>query len=111
MNGDDEILLRFLAETVHPVVRPDVTASKRLVQLYNEYIRRDGFEISEKTRISTKPLYIGRNVGIAGIPGVIAAREVLSGTDIGYVIRDLDSQMDVSGNCEASGLRGAGVQS
>lgn len=25
MNGDDEILLRFLAEFVHPIVRPDVT--------------------------------------------------------------------------------------
>ena len=30
MNGDDEILLRFLAESVHPVVRPDVTESQKL---------------------------------------------------------------------------------
>src|SRR5688572_10208021 len=72
MNGDDEILLRFLSETVHPVVRPDVTESAKLVQLYNEYLRRDGFEIAEKTRISTKPAYVGRNIGHVGVPGLQA---------------------------------------
>lgn len=89
MNGDDEILLRFLSETVHPVVRPDVTDSKKLVQLYNDYLRRDGFEITEKTRISNKPVYVGRNVGIVGIPGLEAAKESLSGTDLGYVAQQI----------------------
>jgi hypothetical protein len=89
MNGDDEVLLRFLSETVHPVVRPDVTESKRLVQLYNEYLRRDGFEITEKTRISSKPVYVGRNVGIVGVPGVEAAKQALSGTDVGYVAQQI----------------------
>jgi len=88
-HGDDEILLRFLAETVHPVVRSDVTESKRLVQLYNEYLRRDGFEIAEKTRISGKPVYVGRNVGIVGVPGLEAARQTLSGTDLGYVSQQI----------------------
>lgn len=58
MNGDDEVLLRFLAETVLPIVRPDVTESQRLIQLYNEYLRNDGFELVEKTRTSGKPVYI-----------------------------------------------------
>ena len=89
MNGDDEILLRFLSETVHPVVRPDVTESARLVQLYNEYLRRDGFEIAEKTRISTKPVYVGRNVGHVGVPGLEAAKLTLSGTDLGYVSQQI----------------------
>lgn len=83
MNGDDEVLLQFLAETVHPIVRPDVTESHRLIQPYNEYLRNDGFELVEKTRISGKPVYIGRNVGVASAPGVAAAKDVLSGADIG----------------------------
>ena len=62
MNGDDEILLQFLAESVHPVVRPDVIKSKRIVQLYNKYLKSDGFELAEKSRISGKPIYAGRNV-------------------------------------------------
>lgn len=89
INGDDEVLLRFLAETVHPIVRPDVTESKRLVQLYNEYLRNDGFEIVEKTRISSKPVYVGRNVGVASAPGVAAAKDVLSGADIVYVSQQI----------------------
>ena len=70
MNGDDEVLLKFLAESVHPVVRPDVTESQKLVQLYNQFLKQDGFEISEKARISGKPIYIGRNIGSAPLPGV-----------------------------------------
>lgn len=89
MNGDDEVLLRFLSETTHPVVRPDVTESKRLVQLYNEYLRHDGFAIVEKSRISGKPIYVGRNVGIVGTPGLEAARQVLSGADLGYVAQQI----------------------
>lgn len=89
MNGDDEILLRFLSETVHPVVRSDVTEAAKLVQLYNEYLRRDGFEVAEKTRISGKPIYIGRNVGLVGVPGLEAAKQTLSGSDLGYVSQQI----------------------
>ena len=95
MNGDDEILLRFLSETAHPVVRPDITESKKLTQLYNEYLRRDGFEIAEKTRISGKPVYVGRNVGVVGTPGLEAARQTLSGTDVGYVAQQI-TRMEAS---------------
>jgi hypothetical protein len=34
LNGDDDLFLRFLCETVHPVVRSDPTEAERLVQLY-----------------------------------------------------------------------------
>lgn len=89
MSGDDEILLRFLAETVHPVVRSDVTESQRLVQLYNKFLRNDGFELTEKSRISGKPIYIGRNIGTTAMPGVASAKEVLSSTDLVYVAQQI----------------------
>ena len=89
MNGDDEILLRFLAESVHPVVRPDVTECQRIVQLYNEYLKRDGFELAEKSRISGKPIFVGRNIGAVVTPGVSAAKEILSGTDLVYVSQQI----------------------
>lgn len=89
MNGDDEILLRFLAESVHPVVRPDVTECQKLVQLYNSFLVNDGFEIAERSRISGKPIYIGRNVGIISAPGVGAAKESLSGSDVAYVTQQI----------------------
>jgi AbiJ N-terminal domain 3 len=33
MNGDDETLLAFLCETIHPVVRADPTEAERICQL------------------------------------------------------------------------------
>ena len=89
MNGDDETLLTFLCETMHPVVRPDPTEAERMCQLYNQYLRNDGFQIVEKTRLSGKPVYIGRYVGIAATPGVAAARVTLGGTDPGYVAQQI----------------------
>ena len=95
MNGDDEILLKFLAETVHPLVRSDVTESQRLVQLYNQFLRNDGFELSEKYQISGKPIYIGRNIGTDEIPGMKSAKEVLSSTDLVYVAQQI-SRMEAA---------------
>ena len=43
LNCDDEVLLRFLCETIHPVVRPDVTEAERLCQLYNSFLKMMGF--------------------------------------------------------------------
>jgi len=58
MNGDDETFLAFLCETIHPVVRPDPAEAERLSQLYNQYLRNDGFQIVEKTRLSGKPVLL-----------------------------------------------------
>ena len=89
LNGDDEVFLRFLCEMMHPVVRPDVTEAERLCQLYNQFLKNDGFQIVEKTRMSGKPVFVGRYVGIAGAPAVLAAKESLSGADAGYVAQQI----------------------
>ena len=95
MNGDDEVFLRFLCETLHPVVRSDTTESERLCQLYNEFLRNDGFQLVERTRLSGKPVYVGRYVGVGTTPGLSAARETLAGTDPGYVAQQI-TRMDAA---------------
>jgi hypothetical protein len=95
MACDDELFLRFLCETVHPVVRPDVEESKKLCQLFNRYLKNDGFQLVEKTRMSGRPVYTGRDVGVIGAPGIAAAREVLSGTDATYVAQQI-TRMEAS---------------
>lgn len=89
MSGDDETFLRFLCETIHPVVRADVTECERLSQLYNSCLKNDGYQIIEKARISGKPVFIGRFVGTSVSPGLNSARETFSGTDIGYVSQQI----------------------
>lgn len=95
MGCDDEQYLRFLCETIHPVVRLEVTEAEKIGQLYNSYLKNDGFQLVEKTRISGKPVFIGRFVGVVGAPGVAAAREALSGADATYVAQQI-TRMEAS---------------
>jgi hypothetical protein len=85
--ADDEVFLRFLCETIHPVVRPEVTESQRLSQLYNQFLRNGGFELVEKTRISGRPVYVGRHVGLIPTPGLQAAQRTFA--DAGYVAQQI----------------------
>lgn len=88
-SGDDETFLRFLCEVVHPVVRPDVTSAQRLVQMFNLYLQHDGFQIVERTRISGRPVYVGRYIGIGVTPGLSVAREALLSTDPTYIAQQI----------------------
>jgi len=87
--GDDEIFLRFLCETIHPVVRSDSTEAYRLQQLYNNCLKNDGFEIVEKTRLSNKPVFVGRYIGSIGTPVITAAKDVLASIDATYVSQQI----------------------
>jgi AbiJ N-terminal domain 3 len=60
--GDDEPLLRFLAESVHPEVRDDPAESARLVAVYNRHLRPDGWELFRSAQISQRPVYGWRPV-------------------------------------------------
>lgn len=89
LTGDDEVFLRFLAEMLHPVVRPDSTEVEKLAQMLNQLLLRDGFQLVERTRISGKPVFVGRFVGIHGTPALSAAKEALGGTDPSYVAQQI----------------------
>jgi len=89
LHADDEVFLNFLCETIHPVVRPDATAAKRLCELYNRFLRVDGFELAERTRISGKPVYMGSYVGVSLTPGVASARKKLAIVNASYVAQQV----------------------
>jgi hypothetical protein len=57
---DDETYLKFLAMTVHPRVRTNSEEVAKLIEIYNNYLNADGFEIAQTDEISTKPIYSGR---------------------------------------------------
>lgn len=60
--SDDEFL-KFLCETVHPVVRPDAETAIELVNTYNKYLKNDGWELFQKADISGRPVFGARKVG------------------------------------------------
>ena len=59
---NDQAFLSFLAETVHPAVRPDPDAVRDLVAVYNRHLRHDGWELVPVADISGRPVYGARRV-------------------------------------------------
>lgn len=57
---DDSIFLTFLSEMIHPIVRTDSSEINKLLQIFNENLKEDNFELVEKARISGKPIFVGR---------------------------------------------------
>lgn len=53
----DEDFLKFLAETIHPVVRPDTEDALAMVAEYNQALNVDGWELHPAKRISNKPVF------------------------------------------------------
>ena len=61
-SGDDEALLRFLAETLHPAVRTDRTEVQRIVTMFNGHLRPDGWELLQRSTMSGRPVWGWRAV-------------------------------------------------
>jgi hypothetical protein len=59
MGCPDETLLRFLAEMVHPLVRPDQEKVTEIVDLVNGFLARDGYQLEVASVISGKRIFAG----------------------------------------------------
>lgn len=65
--ASDGMLLKFLAEMLHPAVRTDPSEVSVLLAGHNDALRPDGYELYEKSSISGRPLFGWRSlVGFHG---------------------------------------------
>lgn len=85
---DDEILLRFLCEMLHPVVRTDAEEVERLKQTFNQFLRPDGYEIVERGKIANRPVFATRVYALAATMSLESVRTVFT-ADANYVMRQL----------------------
>lgn len=60
LNIDDDTFLLFLCEMLHPVVRPDTKVVYSLQKSFNECLRLDGYELVEKEKLASKPVFEAR---------------------------------------------------
>lgn len=68
LHCNDDVFIKFVSESIHPVVCSDNRETSTLLDIYNKNLVVDGFEIYVSETISSMPIY--------GI------REILSGPDI-----------------------------
>jgi hypothetical protein len=95
LHGPDEPFLKFLAETVHPIVRPDTADAEAMVAEYNTALSVDGWEICAVKKISGKPRYGYRQ--LLSTPHLEEAKRVaerLTGPHIAQQIRRLQESAD-----------------
>lgn len=86
-DGSAETFLRFLAETVHPVVRPNRDTTVKLVTLYNDQLAKVGWEIVEEEKIGGRPRFTFRKVDNQSRRAVSRARSVADALDAGWMAR------------------------
>lgn len=88
----DNVFLKFICETVHPVVRPEISEAKTLVENFNEALAADGWELVEGNPISGKPTFVPRRCasGVVSLPDPIHEMDVLSDE----YVRELASKCD-----------------
>lgn len=84
----DDLFLRFLGESIHPMVRPERDDALRVVHLYNEQLRRVGWELVEVEGIAGRPRYEGRRVEAVAQP-LAEARRVADALDAGWMSREI----------------------
>ncbi|MGV8131255.1 MAG: abortive infection family protein [Candidatus Pacearchaeota archaeon] len=86
---DDAIFLQFLCEMLHPVVRRDKTEVTKLVQLFNEYLAFDGYELVEKAQISGHSIFAGRQKLITNQTVQNRKAELVNVLTEDYIVRQI----------------------
>ncbi len=81
----DEELLRFLAETLHPAVRPDTDEVRTLAETFNRHLAADGWELYPATLISGRPAYAGRRLVLGADHAVTTVRAAVEPLGAEYV--------------------------
>jgi hypothetical protein len=94
--GPDEPFLKFLTETVNPIVRPDTEDALAMVAEYNSALNVDGWEIYPAKKISNKPVFGHRQ--LLAVPHLLEeakrVAERLTGPYIAQQVRRLQEAAD-----------------
>jgi hypothetical protein len=73
-DGDDDVLLRFLAELLHPVVRSDQEEVANIAGALNDRLAPDGYRLAVKDHMSGRPIYAGVEIPPAPLRSRAAAK-------------------------------------
>jgi AbiJ N-terminal domain 3/Abortive infection C-terminus len=92
----DDVLLNFLCEMIHPVVRQDAEECEALQRSFNVHLAADGFEIVPHRHISKHPIFAGRrilNIGDAVPATARAAADELDSAHIAAQVTRMETSV------------------
>jgi hypothetical protein len=89
MRGRDESFLKFLCETIHPMVRKDTRECEKVQCIYNEHLESAGFEIFVERYISKHPVFSWRSFQETVIPGVSSIKKISQGNNSEYIVQQI----------------------
>jgi len=89
MGCDGEVFLAFLCRMIHPLVREYPFERTTLLDLFNEQLERDGWEIVETMRLSGRPIFAARRLRLGPTIPVEGAKRVASEMNTDYVLKQI----------------------
>lgn len=89
LHTDDDLFLNFLCETLHPVVRSDPEEVERLRQMYNLFLRKDGYELVERARMAGRPVFAARQAEDADLSPLRTLKESIPEGGLTYIMRQI----------------------
>jgi len=89
LHGSTENFLKFLCETVHPVVRPNRDESIKLSRQYNDQLRLDGWLLVEQELIAGRPRFVPQRLQMAGGRSMSRAKSVADALNAGWMQKEI----------------------
>ncbi|MBX9965833.1 MAG: abortive infection family protein [Burkholderiales bacterium] len=89
LHADDDLFLTFLCETLHPVVRSGPEEVERLRQMYNLFLRKDGYELVERARMAGRPVFAARQASDVDLTSLESLKESLPEGGFTYIARQI----------------------
>lgn len=90
VDGPADRFLGFLAEMVHPVVRPDRNQSLEMVRAFNDQLRPEGWMLVEVEKIAGRPRFVAQAIGEIGGRSVLRARSVADALDAAWMHKEIE---------------------
>jgi hypothetical protein len=96
IDGPADRFLAFLAEMVHPVVRPDRNQALEMVRAFNDQLRPEGWILVEVEKIAGRPRFVAQAISAIGGRSVLRARSVADALDAAWMqeIERLENAID-----------------
>jgi hypothetical protein len=83
-----KIFLRFLCETVHPVVRPDRQQARKLVREFNDQLKLAGWILVEQEKIAGRPRFVAVASSARSV-SVLRVKTVAEALDAAWMQKDI----------------------